>query len=81
MAVAWFCLRSLEQHQDVVGPRLIILISTFVVAMFGDVYVATFQTSEVSQQGVNVALLPNLTFTVGMCLYFIFGYGVAKQSR
>jgi hypothetical protein len=79
MAVAWFCLQSIQSHRDV-GARLVILISTFVVAMFGDVYVATFQTSEISQQGLNVALLPNLTFTIGMGLYFILRYGKTSEG-
>jgi lamin tail-like protein len=80
MAVAWFCLQSIRKIREV-GARLVILISTFVVALFGDVYVASFQTSDISQQGINVVLLPNLTFTISMGLYFILRYTKEKDGQ
>lgn len=73
MIVAWYCLKSIKKSEEV-GLRLVILISTFIVVLFGDAYMASLGTAVTSQQGINVALLPNLTFTVGIALYIIFRY-------
>lgn len=76
--VAWFCIKNLNKSEDL-AARLIILISTFIVVMFGDVYVKTYETSA-KIDGLNISLLPNLTFTIGLSLYVIFKYRSSEKS-
>lgn len=71
--VAWFCLQSIQQTEEL-GVRMVVLLSTFIVALFGDAYVATLGNDAVTQQGIDLALLPNLTFVVGLSLYVVFRY-------
>ncbi|GEM_PF-2806865 len=70
--VAWYCIKNLNKHEDL-AARLIILITTFIVVMFSDVYVASY-SSNARIEGLNLSLLPNLTFTVGLSLYVIFKF-------
>lgn len=70
--VAWFLVRSLRSHVEI-GRRVVIMISTFFVVMFADVYAAS-RAMSVEQGGFNVALLPNLAFTIGMGLYLVLRY-------
>jgi uncharacterized protein YjbI with pentapeptide repeats len=71
--VAWYCLKSIQQHEEL-AFRLVVLISTFIVVLFGDAYVAAVGNNGISRQGINEALLPNSAFTVGIALYIIFRY-------
>ena len=68
--VAWYCVKNINKHEDV-AARTVILITTFIVVLFGDVYSVTFQFGH---GYINEILLPNLTFTIGLCLYLIFKY-------
>lgn len=77
VVVAWFCLMNIRRAEEL-GSRLVVLLSTFIVALFGDVYVATLGTEVTSEQGIDLSLLPNLTFTVGISLYIIFRYLPSK---
>ncbi len=70
--VAWYCLKNLNKSEDI-AARLIILITSFIVVMFGDVYVESYSNGT-HFNGLNVSLLPNLTFTVGLSLYVIFKF-------
>jgi len=78
--VAWYCLRTLKKSEEL-GLRLLVLLSTFIIVLFGDVYVASLANKELSPQGLNVSLLPNLTFTIGICLYIIFRYLPGGDTR
>jgi hypothetical protein len=69
--VAWYCLRNLHKHEDL-AHRIVILISTFILFLFADVYIASLGT--LISKDVNVSLMPNLTFTLGVSLYIIFKY-------
>lgn len=71
--VAWYCLNAIQQSEDL-GARLVVLLATFIVSLFSDVYVSVLANSEILQEDINVTLLPNLTFTVGISLYVIFKY-------
>lgn len=77
VVVAWFCLMNIRQAEEL-GSRLVVLLSTFIVALLGDAYVATLGTDVTSEQGIDLSLLPNLTFTVGIALYVIFRYLPSK---
>lgn len=76
--VAWYCIRELNKNEDI-ATRLIILITSFIVVMFGDVYVVSYQI-ETNVNGLNLSLLPNLTFTIGLSLYVIFKYHGSRKS-
>jgi len=71
--VAWYCLKNIRRDHSV-AIRLIILITTFILVLFGDTYIATYSSNWPPEQGLNKLLLPNLTFTVGLSLYVIFKY-------
>jgi hypothetical protein len=65
-----------EEGEDIYW-RLVVLVSTFIVTLFGDVYVQTLgnaQNNAVTPRGLDLALLPNLTFTIGLSLYLIVFY-------
>ena len=66
--VAFIC-TSLMKNNPMVGTRAILLISTFVFAMFTDVY-ATLAGSITTGQGKYG--LPNSMFVLGLALYVIF---------
>jgi|SRR5829696_3997762 len=80
IVVAWYCLRVIKKSEEL-GLRLLVLLSTFIIVLFGDVYVASLANREFTQQGLNVSLLPNLTFTIGICLYIIFRYIPGSDTR
>ena len=67
--VAWYCLDAMRRKADL-PARVVILISTFILTLFIDVYVATFSIPTGSQLDTN--LLPNLTFVIGLSLFVIF---------
>ncbi len=72
IAVAWYFSWCLSKHIDI-AFRVVILISAFIVTLFGDVYAASY-TVEAGGGSIDTSLLPNLTFTVGMGLYIILNY-------
>jgi hypothetical protein len=71
IAVAWYFSWCLQKHIDI-AFRVVILISAFIVTLFGDVYAASYAME--TSGSVDTSLLPNLTFTVGMGLYIILNY-------
>jgi len=71
IAVAWYFSWCLKQHIDI-AFRVVILISAFIVTLFGDVYAASYAVN--AGNSIDTSLLPNLTFTVGMGLYIILNY-------
>lgn len=71
--VAWYCLRTLKKSEEL-AFRLLVLLSTFIIVLFGDVYVASLANKELGPHGLNVSLLPNATFVIGICLYIVFRY-------
>lgn len=71
VAVAWYFSWCLSKHIDI-AFRVVILISAFIVTLFGDVYAASYKVT--TGGGIDTSLLPNLTFTVGMGLYIILNY-------
>lgn len=71
IAVSWYFIWCVNKSIDI-AFRILILISTFILTLFGDVYAATYSISKFGS--INTSLLPNLTFTIGMGLYFILNY-------
>lgn len=71
--VAWYFLTKINKN-DYVATRLIIIIITFLIVMFSDVYITTFGVSKESVEGVDITLLPNLVFTIALSLSFILRY-------
>jgi len=71
--VAWYCVKSIKKN-DNTASRLIILIITFIIVIFGDVYVTAYDLSKQSDSVLDVMLLPNLTFTIALSLYLILRY-------
>ncbi len=69
-AVAWYCTSSL-QSSKIIAARVVLLFSVFILTAFVDVYIATYAVSEFKGE-LNKALMPNLTFVVGILLYTIF---------
>lgn len=76
--VAWYTIKSIRQSEDL-ASRVVILITTFILVMFADVYAATYQV-ELDRSETMKALVPNLTFTVAICLYLIFRYQRPKKG-
>lgn len=69
--VAWYFSWCLKKHIDI-AFRVVVLISAFIVTLFSDVYAASYAV-EINGK-IDISLLPNLTFTVGMGLYIILNY-------
>jgi hypothetical protein len=63
-----------RNKNDNTASRLIILIITFIIVIFGDVYVTAYDLSRQSDSVLDVMLLPNLTFTIALSLYLILRY-------
>lgn len=63
-------LKSLMSKHEEIRLRLIVLISTYLLLLFSDVYVAAF--GHKVESSLNQFLLPNLSFAVGLGLYLIF---------
>jgi hypothetical protein len=76
--VAWYFINQLRKSEDI-AARIMILIMSFIVIMFGDVYVATYSVSD-NFDGYNRALLPNLSFIIGLAIYIILNYEVVENK-
>lgn len=74
--VSWYCIKNMNRS-EIIASRVVILISAFIAVMFGDIYASTYQLQNTSDT-MNTALLPNLTFVVGLMLYVIFKYETRK---
>ena len=68
--VAWFCLRMIKKHLDI-ATRGALLLTTFIITMFCDVYAAL--AGEIGVTNGRYAL-PNITFVLGIVVYTIFTY-------
>lgn len=75
--IGWYIVLALKRGEEIAG-RVIILIATFILTMFTDVYASTFQVDR-PDGTFSQALIPNLTFTVGITLYVIFKYTPDKK--
>lgn len=72
LLAARFILSHMDRSEDI-AARIIVLIMAFIMIMFGDVYAATYSTN-VAPDGLNKALLPNLSFVVSLALYIVLKY-------
>jgi|694.fasta_scaffold71133_3 hypothetical protein len=70
--VAWYAMRCIKSSEDI-ASRILIMIVVLILVMFSDVYAATYQINVEREQAMKY-LVPNLTFTIAMCLYVIFKY-------
>lgn len=68
--VSWYLTKRLEKNETF-GTRIIILFLTLMIVLFGDVYIASYK---VNIEGFNKALLPNVSFVIGILGYIIFNY-------
>lgn len=71
--VGWYCVRAIQSHFEV-AIRVLAIVATFVLVLFGDAYAAASASNIISKQGINLSLLPNLTFIIGLALYFTLKY-------
>lgn len=76
--VGWYCLDAMGRESSLPG-RIVILISTFILTMFTDVYVAVIKVPSSTQIDTN--LLPNLTFVIGLLLFVIFNVKKQRASE
>ena len=76
--VGWYCLDAMGRQSNLPG-RIVILISTFILTMFTDVYVAVMKIPSSTQIDTN--LLPNLTFVIGLLLFVVFNVKKQKSSE
>ena len=83
--VAWFFIRVLKRGDDDVATRIMILIGTFIMFEFGDVYVAALK---IAGAEVGKYLAPNLAFTLALFLFIALNYrgqaasfGIPAASR
>lgn len=76
--VAWYCIKNIKKNENI-AARLIVLIITFIIVLFGDVYVTAFDVNPINDTGFDITLLPNLTFTIALSLYMILKYN-QKQT-
>ncbi len=67
--VAWYCLDAMGRRTNL-PARVVVLISTMILILFIDVYVAVFKLPTANELHIN--LLPNLTFVIGLSLFVIF---------
>jgi hypothetical protein len=67
--IAWYCLDAMGRRTNL-PARVVVLISTFILTLFSDVYVAVFRLPTANELHTN--LLPNLTFVIGLMLFVIF---------
>ena len=75
--LAWYITGRLEKNTTF-GLRIVILFLTLMLVLFGDVYVTSFRIS--NEGGFNTALLPNVTFVIGILGYVIFNYNPKKND-
>jgi len=69
---AWFLIRSIEKDKG--GSRftyLVLMLGTFIVVLFADIYAISWKSPK--ENGYNQELLANLSFTIGLLLYILFG--------
>jgi hypothetical protein len=76
--ISWYCMKNMRRS-EVIASRIVILISAFIAVMFGDVYASSYQV-ETLKESMNAALLPNLTFVVGLTLYVVFKYEAVQPA-
>ncbi len=77
IAVTWYCLDAMKRKGSLPG-RIVILISTFILTLFIDVYVAVIKVP--TGDKLDTSLLPNLTFVIGLSLFAIFSVRQKNNS-
>ena len=70
--VSWYIIKCIDRSEDI-ATRVVIMVSAFILVMFGDVYAASFSAASDTEAMMRY-LVPNLTFTIAMCLYVILKY-------
>jgi hypothetical protein len=76
--VAWYCLDAMGRQSNLPG-RVVILISTFILTLFTDIYVAVIKVP--SRNQIDTNLLPNLTFVIGLLLFVVFNVKKKKTAE
>ena len=76
--VAWYCLDAMGRRSNLPG-RLVVLISTFILTLFTDIYVAVIKVPSSTQIDTN--LLPNLTFVIGLLIFVVFNVKKPRTSE
>ncbi len=75
---AWFFIRVINRGDRDSATRIMILIGTFLLFMFGDVYVAAVATEGAV---VNKYLAPNIAFMLALFVYVTLNYkDVSRES-
>lgn len=69
--IAWYIISKLNKSSEI-ALRIILLMIIFMVVLFGDVYVTSWGVE--SNSGFNKALIPNVSFVIGVLGYIIFNY-------
>ena len=78
IVITWACLDAWRRKNDL-SARLVILISTFILFLFTDVYVAVFRLTTNARLDIN--LLPNLAFVIGLSLFIVFNAGKQRLDE
>jgi len=66
--VSWYMIKRLRKN-DNIAIRIALLVGSFILTIFSDLFV-----NAVVADITNNLLMPNLTFTLGIALYFVFKY-------
>jgi len=69
--LAWYIIIQIKKH-DVFAMRTATMFSVFMLLLFGEVYFKAL--GETTSSAFNQALLPNVSFVIGMLGYIIFNY-------
>jgi hypothetical protein len=78
-AVAAYCIRCLRKDErGNIAVRLMIMVTTFVIVLFAEAYAISRGADGVQ---VGLHLLPNVSFTIGLALYFVLRYDSIRSLR
>jgi len=74
--LAWYILQAAKKH-DAIAMRVLLLVSTFIVVEFGEVYLVA-----IGKAGLPVGrdFMPNISFTVGLGLYLVLNQAPQRKS-
>jgi len=72
LLVTWYTIKCIKRNEDT-ASRIVIMLTTFILVMFADVYAATY-INDIETAHMKKSLVPNLIFTISMSLYVIFKY-------
>lgn len=74
--VSWYFIRTLKRSSNI-ATRIMILVGTFTIFLFGNVY---FQALRLEGFSFQKSLLPNLSFTIAIPLYAITKYDPEERD-